>query len=385
MFGFFKKKTTNDNNDAANTANSSNVDTGLKSWHYSPDENKMVPCATTPCSQHGDTDVIAANEYFATMEINQRISARYGIRARYTGDLNPNTVFPDDYEQFALFRDNKYAELVSFNTIYVGNLRYAPAVKKWYWRNDAYSDYTINFAKRCEYCHGTGLVNEKMCSNCGGKKYSAKCSASPADMVLIQDVKGADDKKFHDFVKQYPDDFNEYMRHVIISNTYLANDGEKALYSQELKKNFKNEVVNDCMSFLRRMRSLKYNYREMMKGKNIDSINGSTVMIPYSHLWVNEKITNHRMTILSTHAYNDRKTGEKKVILYCRDNQGKVYKLFTSYNIKCTPGNCVPGNIVHVNSAYISAYDPDDAGRPYLKLRNAEIVIIDPEIPGLYE
>lgn len=82
--------------------------------------------------------------------------------------LNPNTVFPDDYEQFALFRDNKYAELVSFNTIYVGNLRYAPAVKKWYWRNDAYSDYTINFAKRCEYCHGTGLVNEKMCSNCGG-------------------------------------------------------------------------------------------------------------------------------------------------------------------------------------------------------------------------
>ncbi|KAA8823996.1 hypothetical protein EMO92_09310 [Bifidobacterium reuteri] len=374
MFGLFKKKTTNDNNDAANTANSSNVDTGLKSWHYSPDENKMVPCATTPCNQHGDTDVMAANEYFATMEINQRISARYGIRARYTGDLNPNTVFPDDYEQFALFRDNKYAELVSFNTIYVGNLRYAPAVKKWYWRNDAYSDYTINFAKRCEYCHGTGLVNEKMCSNCGGKKYSAKCSASPSDMVLIQDVKGADDKKFHDFVKQYPDDFNEYMRHVIIANTYLANDGEKALYSQELKKNFKNEVVNDQNAFLRRMRSLKYNYDEMMKNKDSHIINTGTIMIP-APLYPNLKIGNKRLTIVSSHVYNDKKTGEKKAILYCRnektgEEQYSAYKIFTSYN-----AGCIPGNMAYISSAYLSSYDADDSGRPYLKLRNAKVSI----------
>lgn len=370
MFGLFKKKTTNDNNDAANTANSSNVDTGLKSWHYSPDENKMVPCAITPCSQHGDTDVIAANEYFATMEINQRISARAGA-------LNPNKILPDDYDKVALFKDNKYARLVSFNTIYVGNLRYAPAVKKLYLSDDASSDYTVNFAKRCEYCHGTGFVNDEMCTLCGGQKYSAKCSASPADMVLIQDDNdNADDKKFHDFVRKYPDDFNEYMRHVIIANTYLANDGEKALYSQELKKNFKNEVVNDQNAFLRNMRSLKYHYDERMKGVNANTINSSNIMVAGS-LNIGRKIVNRRITILSTHVYNDKKTGEKKVVLYCEEtdkasgtNRYKGYKLFTSYN-----KNCIPGNRVYISSAYISAYDPDDSGRPYLKLRNAKVSI----------
>lgn len=367
MFGFFKKKTTNDNNDAANTANSSNVDTGLKSWHYSPDENKMVPCATTPCSQHGDTDVIAANEYFATMEINQRISAR-------AGTLNPNKILPDDYDKVALFKDNKYARLVSFNTIYVGNLRYAPAVKKMDWEFHKDYDYTINFAKRCENCHGTGMDGDKTCLMCTGQKYSAQCSASPADMVLIQDVKGADDKKFHDFVKQYPDDFNEYMRHVIIANTYLANDGEKALYSQELKKNFKNEVVNDQNAFFRRMRSLKYNYDEMMKNKDSRIINTETIMIP-APLYPNLRISNKRLTIVSSHVYNDKKTGEKKVILYCRnektgEEQYSAYKVFTSYN-----AGCIPGNMAYISSAYLSSYDADDSGRPYLKLRNAKVGI----------
>lgn len=387
MFGFFKKNTkTNVSNNAG----------GLQSFHYSAAKNKMVPCESTPCRIHGDNDILAADAYDATIKLNAKINAYNAYKQKQVKNqgmgmqaganngnannnastLNPNKITPDDYDKVDLFKDNEYAKLVSFNTIYVGNLRYAPAVKKLYFNDDAYSDYTVNFAKRCEYCHGTGSVNDEMCTLCGGQKYSAKCSASPADMVLIQDVKGADDRKFHDFVKQYPDDFNEYMRHVIIANTYLANDGEKALYSQELKKNFKNEVVNDQNAFLRNIRSLKYHYDERMKGANANTINSSNIMVAGS-LNIGRKIVNRRVTILSTHVYNDKKTGEKKVVLYCEEtdkasgtNRYKGYKLFASYN-----KNCIPGNRVYISSAYISAYDPDDAGRPYLKLRNAKVSI----------
>lgn len=371
MFGFFKKKT---NSDKAGTA-----DNGLKSWHYSPDENKMVPCESTPCRMHGDTDILATDAYDATIKLNDKINAykqkqakNQGMQAgaNNAGNLNPNKIIPTYYKKIDLFKDNEYAELVSFNTIYVGNLRYAPAVKK---INDVTgSDFTVNFAKRCENCHGTGIVDKKPCVQCGGEKYSAWCSASPADMVLIQDEKDNDDTKFHDFVKKYPDDFNDYMRHVIIANTYLANDGEKALYSQELKKNFKNEVVKDWPAFLRRMRSLKYNYDEMMKGKPSHTINGETIMVP-APIDYGIKITNQSLTIVSYHLFDDKKTGEKKAIVYCRNEESgdrhyQSFKIFAPYSKLCAPGN-----ILKLKEGRPVAYEPDNAGRPYLKLANAKV------------
>ncbi|KFI93024.1 hypothetical protein BISA_1188 [Bifidobacterium saguini DSM 23967] len=357
MFGLF-----NEENDAVRKM----------SWHYSAEQNRMVPCDNTPCDKHGACDVIAANEYEATVEVNRRISL-YNEHEK-SKNRNPNTVLPSEYDNCSLFKGNLHSTIISFNSLYIGNARYMPTVKKFTPYN---YDLTVNFAKRCEKCHGKGTIHDDKenkdieCPECRGSKYSEKCSASPADMVLIQDIKDDEDARFHDFVKKYPDEFNEYMRHVMMSSCYLANKGEKALYLIDIKRNFKQDMANNPDETLIHMRDLKSKYDEIMryepKGLKYNDIMAMAINSHY-------KKEKEPLEIMSFHNYVDKKTKEQKVVMICRninDNNRSTYKIFTEAD-----PNIMVGGKAFLRAAYGSGYDfTDPTGVPCLKLRNVKIAI----------
>lgn len=389
MFGFFKKKNdTTANNSSRMNGNAGNVN-NMQSWHYSASQNKMVPCASSPCRMHGANDVMASNEYDATVEFNKKIEAYnaykqnqandqgLGLQANSSasnGNVNPNTVLPSEYDKCALFEGNLHSKIISFNSLYIGNARYMPVVKRFTPYN---YDLTVNFAKRCEKCHGKGTIHDYKknkdveCPECRGSKYSSKCSASPADMVLIQDVRDNEDVRFHDFVKKYPDEFNDYMRHVMMASCYLANKGEKALYSMDIKRNFKQDMANNPDGTFAHMQDLKTKYDEIMKYEPKElKYNDIMIMDNNSHY----KIEKEPLEIMSFHNYTDKKTKEQKTVMICRntnDNDRATYKIFTEAN-----PNIMIGGKAFLRAAYSSGYDfTDPTGKPCLKLRNVKIDI----------
>lgn len=369
MFEFFKKKSNNVKPVPA-----------LQSWHYSKSQGKMVPCASTPCKLHGNRDVMASDAYTATIEFNKRLQAYQDYKANQAGGMgmvkepaiDPNNALPVDYKKVELFKNNSGAKNISLKTMRVGNARYVPCFKAW--RSPKWgTDLTINFSKRCENCYGSGKVKNKegkeiICPECSGRKYSPLLSASPADMVLIQDIRNAEDERFHGFVRSHPDEFNEYMRHVIMSRCYLANDGEKEVYAGEFDRDFRADMANDPNNALQHMNELKAKYDAAMEGKtaDIDYNNVSTALLPYGEV----KFRNVR--IIDSHEYTDKKGVKKMVITAIDDRQASnyAYKLFVDYNPRL-----VPGHLTQIDG-YIMGYDKksiDDDGRPVVVLRNSKI------------
>lgn len=361
------------------------------SWHYSQSENKMVPCDSTPCRLHGDSDVLGCNEDEATAHYNERIRARQEREAREkekrirahnaantasTANTNvnndPDSLKDEDYFDTTLFHDNGHAALISCNPMTMGNNRYVPVLHEWDDVNSA-----VEFAHECNTCKGEGKVErnnnrgrKKKCPDCSGSGFIRHISGSPAEMALLQPVKDPADKVFHAFVKAHPDEFNDYMIHSMFAGCYLADEGEEKVYARDYTSNPKWVIAADPDGAYQMMIRKAADYKAAMQacvnpvkreyGTNRGELHGFTGSLPPT------------VVIKRVSYYTDKKTGERRVVAIGLSDKNSFIKFFAKYDpkIKFLARAVVQG-------AYRGCdYEPD--GRILQKLDAADVNVLEP-------
>lgn len=373
MFDFLRKKTQK----PAEPVQKAPV---LSSWHYSKAENKMVPCASTPCRLHGADDVMATDARDATIKMNQKILAyqKYkqaqankngiGMTNGNNPEPDPETMNNDEFRD-TMFGDNAHAHVISCNPMKIGNGSYVPVM-----HNSQDWDEIIEFARECNYCHAEGRLTEDDgrkvdCPKCHRLKYAAHISGSPSEMVLYQHVKDSEDERFHAFVKAHPDEFNDYMIHAMMAGCYLADDGEKKIYSSDYKRNPKQAIASDPDKFLQMIRMKKQQYDAEMQGKKTERpfavSDGNRVRKIYGML--------PDLYISKISRFKDRKTGEQKVIAI---GQNRVDGAMIKFFIKDNPRLRVGTRVQISGGRYVgSDFEPD--GRIMHKVKASVLAIAE--------
>lgn len=346
-----------------------------------------------------------------------------------TNQPDPEAVLPADAWLCPLFRHNGHKRICSMNALKVGNDWYMPAVAA---REDRMFGVEedqrcirkegmrgLDFAKRCAGCQGAGTTGgDNVCPQCFGNQYAAWCSASPADMVLIQMVTGAADERFRAFVAAHRDEFNEYMRHVMLAGCYLADAGERQVYARDLNKDFRAAIAGNPDAELANIRAMKAAYEQVMLAPDGDSGKTLAETAETRGIWFQpmegpfvEVTDGLKLTVRDFHWFKDNNTGEPRVsIIGSDDDARELYQLFAAGMDQDAQGNDVPWEL-HPNgepcedgvlrkvilmdrkssevkyddldepyhphsgpAAHARGYAPDKAGRPIVALRYPNVV-----------
>lgn len=344
MFGFFKPRPP-------------------QSYHWSVSLGKMVACANTPCKLH-PSDVICATQQEAEESHRRMVKAREESAAARNDDDNILGMTDEEYAN-VLKNDKTHRDdhVISYKTMFIGNQRYALT--------------SNGIGAKCPWCNGTGFITGKdgdkgRCSACLGMKYSAIYSGKPSDMVLQQPVNDNEDRRFHDFVKTHPDEFNDFIIHAMRSGSYLGNEPEKEVYHPWYNKNPKEMMANRPQEALHLMSTLSSQYasaskewdemvesdKQSFRARTADD-DISEMDIKAYNIWVpGAKNVMADGTIIDARDFTDKKSNERKTAYTLYDGKQHVIVVFFGYPKDCKKGDTqyVQGDVWKVES--------DSNGRP---------------------
>lgn len=247
--------------------------------------------------------------------------------------------------------------IISYKTMFIGNQRYALT--------------TNGIGAKCPWCNGTGLITGKdgdkgRCSACRGMKYSTTYSGKPSDMVLQQQVNDDEDRRFQDFVKTHPSEFDEFIIHAMRSGSYLGSEAEKQVYHPWYNKNPKEMMANRPQEALSLLIDLQAQYEaetsewEAMVAADKQSFRARTADDDISemdttayNIWVpGAKNVMADGTIIDAKDFTDKKSNERKTAYTLYDGKQHVIVVFFGYPKDCKKGDTqyVQGDVWKVES-----------------------------------
>lgn len=300
-----------------------------QSYHWSESRNRMVPCASTPCRRH-PSDVVVTSEReaenahrLAVRIAEEKVSGMASedgaglTDARDTAPevddlINENTyrdpnayvkpvehpdesgfIMYDDHTRMIdtpvhLFRGAGAVALSPSCSIAINGRRFGIGVS---WNNyrgvvgtynpheidDACESYGMtperfnegmpSISPYCYQCHGTGKAHGGICDVCDGYGFRSYLAMPPAASLMWMPTRNDGDKRIRDFAREHPREVNGFIVRALRGGTYMADDGEYAIYRKWSDKDIAPMILDEPDRALSLMRDTSDEYQEFLDGQ----------------------------------------------------------------------------------------------------------------------